>query len=119
MNILISGYYGFRNGGDEGVLAAILDHLEARLPAATVYTVTSGDAEYTERLHGTEKRRVRAIPRQSPGPLLQAIRACDLFISGGGSLLQDATSLRNVVYYSTLIRLARMFEKPVMIYGQG
>lgn len=49
----------------------------------------------------------------------KAIRECDLFISGGGSLLQDATSLRSLFYYLGVIHLARLYHRKVMILGQG
>ena len=47
------------------------------------------------------------------------MKTCDAFISGGGSLLQDVTSLRNIVYYTGLIRMAGVAKKPAMIYAQG
>jgi polysaccharide pyruvyl transferase CsaB len=115
VNFLLSGYYGYANAGDEAVLAAMLEHLSALRPQST-FTVTSGDPAYTERLHIPA---VRAIPRQNPKTLVPSIRACDVFISGGGSLLQDVTSLRNVVYYTSLIRFAQLSRKPVIIYAQG
>ncbi len=118
MNFLLSGYYGYANAGDEAVLAAILSHLGQAAPSSS-FTVTSGDPPYTERLHSSAAHPVRAVPRQNPKTLIPAIRACDVFISGGGSLLQDVTSLRNVVYYTSLIRLAQLSRKPVMIYAQG
>lgn len=115
---MLSGYYGYANAGDEAVLAAMLEHLSASRPQST-FTVTSGDPAYTERLHSSSAHAVRAVPRQNPKSLVPAIRACDVFISGGGSLLQDVTSLRNVVYYTSLIRFAGFARKPVMIYAQG
>ncbi len=117
MNFFLSGYYGYDNAGDEAVLAAILDDIGALAPEAS-FTVTAGDPARTEGNHGGE-RNLRAIPRQNPKHLVPAIRACDVFISGGGSLLQDVTSVRNVVYYTSLIRFARLSRKPVMIYAQG
>ena len=117
MNILLNGYYGYANAGDEAVLAALLEHLGAQRPD-TQFLVTSGDPAATEALHGTTAQ-VRAFPRQNPKGLVAALRACDLFISGGGSLLQDVTSLRNVVYYAGLMRLARLARKPLMVYAQG
>ena len=51
--------------------------------------------------------------------IIRAIRDCDLFISGGGSLLQDVTSTRSLLYYLSLIKLAKMFNKPVMVYANG
>jgi polysaccharide pyruvyl transferase CsaB len=117
VNFFLSGYYGYDNAGDEAVLAAILSHIGAIEPQAG-FTVTAGDPAQTEKLHGVG-RKVRGIARQNPKQLAPAIRACDVFISGGGSLLQDVTSVRNVVYYTSLIRMARLSRKPIMIYAQG
>ena len=129
MNVFLNGYYGYANAGDEAVLAAILQHLGAQFqnPAASAgastcsanFIVTSGDAAQTQREHDAPAHPVRAIGRQAPRALLQQIRACDLFVSGGGSLVQDVTSLRNVIYYTGLMRFARLARKPLMIYAQG
>jgi polysaccharide pyruvyl transferase CsaB len=118
VNFFLSGYYGYGNAGDEAVLAAILEAVGACSPGAS-FTVASGDPDATSARFSTTQNPVRAVPRQSPKPLAQAIRACDVFISGGGSLLQDVTSLRNVVYYTSLIRFARLSGKPVVIYAHG
>ena len=113
MNFLINGYFGFGNAGDEAVLAAMLADLRALRPGAT-FCATSGNPNQTREMFGIE-----AIERQNPRELLSSIRACDVFISGGGSLVQDVTSLRNVVYYTSLIQLAKRLGKPTMIYAQG
>jgi polysaccharide pyruvyl transferase CsaB len=70
-------------------------------------------------VYSSDDRRVTALPRGNPRTLARAIRACDVLISGGGSLLQDVTSLRNVVYYTAIIRFAQLTRKPVMIYAHG
>lgn len=119
MKLLLSGYFGYDNAGDEAVLAAMLEALGNRLPSGAQFTVTSGNPARTIERYNTPACRVAAIPRQDPATLARAIGQCDLFISGGGSLLQDVTSLRNVVYYTTLIRVAHLMGKPVMIYAQG
>lgn len=119
MNFLLSGYYGYANAGDEAVLAAILEALAPRVASGSRFVVTAGDPARTVELHNAPQHEVDAIPRQAPRALLGAMRACDVFISGGGSLVQDVTSLRNVVYYTGLMRLARLSRKPFMIYAQG
>ena len=123
MKVFLNGYYGYANAGDEAVLAAILQQLGAQLGTASTcsaqFIVTSGDAIQTQRAHDAPAHPVRAIGRQNPRELLQHIRACDLFVSGGGSLVQDVTSLRNVIYYTGLMRMARLARKPLMIYAQG
>lgn len=112
-HIVISGYYGFDNAGDEAMLAAMLEAILEVLPRARI-TVISGNPKETERRHG-----VKAIPRLSPWHVARTIKSCDLLISGGGSLLQDVTSDRSLYYYLSVIRLAKMFGKPVMLYAQG
>ena len=118
MKFLLSGYYGFGNAGDEAVLAAILQAISQQKSGAR-FVVTSGNPQNTIARFNGAQTPVEAIARQSPRALVDAIRSCDVFISGGGSLLQDVTSLRNVVYYSGLLRLARLSRKPAMIYAQG
>ncbi len=113
MKFLLNGYFGFDNAGDEAVLAAMLADLRALNPDAT-FIATSGNPAQTAKNYGCE-----AIGRQNPRELFAAISGCDVFISGGGSLVQDVTSFRNVVYYTALLRLAKMLGKKTMVYAQG
>lgn len=110
--ILISGYYGFDNAGDEAVLYAIIESL--RQEGLEDITVLSGNPEQTQSLYG-----VKAVDRWSKKGLLRAIKGCDLLISGGGSLLQDVTSKNGILYYLGIIWLALKKKKSVMIYAQG
>lgn len=111
--IVISGYYGFGNAGDEAMLSAILEAMLEVIPNARI-TVISGDPERTKSFHG-----VHAIGRFDMGAIYSAIKQCDLLISGGGSLLQDVTSTRSLYYYLSIISLANWLGKKVMIYAQG
>lgn len=112
MRIVISGYYGFGNAGDEAVLSAILGALRQRLPTARI-TVLSADPPSTRRIHN-----VHAVPRTGLR-LLGTLAGADLFISGGGSLIQDATSARSAVYYLGLLALAAVLSRRTMVYAQG
>ncbi|MCM3288591.1 polysaccharide pyruvyl transferase CsaB [Paenibacillus sp. MER 180] len=115
--IVLSGYYGFNNSGDEAVLLSILTALERAGEEAGMAiepVVLSGDPETTTRLYGVE-----AVHRMKPGALLAAIRSSDGLISGGGSLLQDATSSKTIPYYLGVLKLAQWFRKPTFIYSQG
>ena len=112
-NILISGYYGFDNIGDESILRAVINGIRARLPDSRL-TVLSHDPAATREKYGVE-----AVDRMSPLDILRAVRRCDMLISGGGSLLQDVTSSKSLQYYLTIIRLAKHYGKKVFIYSQG
>jgi polysaccharide pyruvyl transferase CsaB len=120
VKILLSGYYGFDNAGDEAVLAAILTHLSERLNQPR-FTVASGNPAATTQMHASPAKKyfLDSVRRDDFKSLAASIKKCDLFISGGGSLLQDVTSLRNVAYHCGLLRLAQFKRKPTMLYAQG
>ncbi len=111
--IVISGYYGFDNLGDEAVLAATVGELRRLIPDVEIAVLSASPAE-TSRRHG-----VRGIPRGGLGAVLRALRGCDVFLSGGGSLFQDATSWRSPWYYLALVAAARILARRTAIYAQG
>ncbi|WP_424766634.1 polysaccharide pyruvyl transferase CsaB [Paenibacillus sp. sgz302251] len=115
--IVISGYYGFRNSGDEAVLRSILLALEEQGKTQGVQIepiVLSADPAWTSQMYG-----VASVRRMHPGDLWSAIRSSDGLISGGGSLLQDATSAKTIPYYTGVMRLAQLLGKPTFAYSQG
>lgn len=111
--VVISGYYGFHNCGDEAILFAMLQALRDLVPGLEA-VVLSKEPGYTAREFG-----VRSIPRDSPRQVLQALRSADMLVSGGGGLLQDVTSYRSLVYYLGVVSMARLLGKPVFFYAQG
>lgn len=113
MNIVISGYYGSKNGGDEAMLAAMLEVLRDEIPDLHA-TVISINPEYTKRRHNVD-----AVERPDIRTIIKKIRAADLLISGGGSLLQNVTSGRSLYYYLAIIFFALIFGRKVMLYAQG
>ena len=113
MKVLISGYYGFYNVGDEAILKSMIIALKKEDPCIEII-VLSNDVKYTEITCG-----VKAINRWNLANIYKELIKSDGLISGGGSLLQDATSSRTVMYYSSIIALAKLAKKPVFIYAQG
>lgn len=111
--ILVSGYYGFTNAGDEAILAGMIRAIRDLAPETT-FTVISGKAAYTRKLHG-----VQAVSRGDFKNIWRAMGRADLFISGGGTLLQDVTSSKSLPYYLGLMTMAKLRFKPVMLYAQG
>lgn len=109
MRVLVSGYYGYGNRGDESLLAGLLGMLHELGATASVL---SGDPAETSALHG-----VRAVHRYRGLPA--ALMRTDALISGGGGLLQDATSTRSLTYYLGVIRAARALGRRVLVFGQS
>ncbi|HIU64295.1 MAG TPA: polysaccharide pyruvyl transferase CsaB [Candidatus Avacidaminococcus intestinavium] len=111
--ILISGYYGFSNAGDEAMLAAIIGALRKEKPPTEI-TVISGDPENT-----ADKHDVYSVHRFNFFQIIEAMARCNLLLSGGGSLLQDITSKRSLLYYLSILMLGKLMGKKVMLYAQG
>jgi len=111
--IVACGYYGFANVGDEAVLAGLLNGLKQAGYLGSV-TVMSADPPHTQREHGTQ-----AILRTDLRAVWRAMRRCRVFVLGGGSLLQDVTSARSVVYYLGMHALARRAGCRIAWIGQG
>lgn len=110
---VISGYFGFHNLGDEAILFSMLQALQEQYPGFQA-VVLSNDPDFTARTYGVE-----AVNRWKAAEIIPALQRADLLISGGGSLLQDVTGLKSLVYYLGIIWLARSMGKPVVFYAQG
>ena len=112
-NVVMSGYYGFGNAGDEAILQSIHQNIDNSGGNISI-TVLSKDPEDTKNRYGYD-----AVNRFGIHAVIKALRHCDALVSGGGSLLQDHTSTRSLFYYLLIIRVTGFFKKKVMIYANG
>ena len=110
MRVLLSGYYGKGNGGDEALLATLLQ----MLPEHVTPVVLSGNPHQTR-----DRYLVESSDRMSPLSLIQALRSSDAFIWGGGSLIQDVTSAISPFYYGSLMALAQKMNLKTVAWAQG
>lgn len=106
---VISGYIGFDNFGDEAIAGVLINHLKDS--GAERITVLSANPEKTSNLYGVKSCGMFRF--------LYPIITSDVLISGGGSLLQDITSLRSLLYYLIVIMTAIIFGKKVIVFAQG
>ena len=109
---VLSGYFGFRNFGDEAILSVLVNKLKE---FNHKITIISSDPEYTV----GKFKNTKSIPTFKFLKIIPAIYNSDYLISGGGSLLQDATSLKSLIYYLLVISIALFFHKKVIIFAQG
>lgn len=111
MRLVVLGYFGFGNEGDELILE-VLGALLAQTSAEV--TVLSADPAATTARHG-----LRAVPRWAPAVLWRELKACDALLAGGGGLLQDLSGPLSPVYYLGLAAEARRLGKRVVWLAQG
>lgn len=111
--VLISGYYGFGNLGDEAILESIITALQKEVSSENI-VVLSNNPELHEKTYG-----VKAINRWKMAPFLALLPHTKLFISGGGGLFQDTNSAGSTIYYGGQIGLARAFGAHTFMFAQG
>jgi polysaccharide pyruvyl transferase CsaB len=104
------GYYGQGNGGDEALLATLLQ----MLPPTVEPIVLSANPQQTQQQYNVE-----VCDRKDGYSVLQLFRQADLFIWGGGSLIQDVTSAMSPFYYGGLMGLAQQMGLKTIAWAQG
>lgn len=107
----ISGYYGFNNFGDELILSVLCKKLKAENADITVFSVSPTET--------SQKYGVKASPTFNILKVIKVLSETDVLISGGGSLFQDTTSLKSLLYYAFVLFTAQLFKKETIIYRQG
>jgi polysaccharide pyruvyl transferase CsaB len=110
---MISGYYGFDNLGDEAILGSMIKMIK-RINQDIEITILSNKAEQTSKRYD-----VNAVYRYDIFKIMSTMKRSDIFISGGGSLLQDVTSMKSVPYYLGLIFLGKVFNLKTIFFAQG
>ena len=138
MNVLLAGGYDTANYGDHAMLATLVRDLRRRDADATVTLLSRHPDPAFDRAFGVrslrnldhesrEAARGRWFNGLNPGDdtahlrrIREAMAAADALVIGGGRLLLDLSLgfLRGPLsYYAWLVQLARLFEKPVFVYG--
>ncbi|MPN32098.1 hypothetical protein SDC9_179574 [bioreactor metagenome] len=113
LHLLISGYYGFHNLGDEAILSSMQQALRQEHDNLEL-TVLSANPALTRSSYD-----VKALSRTDYRAIWKELGKTDLLISGGGSLLQDVTSSRSLQYYLLILAMSLLRGPPFMIYSQG
>lgn len=112
-DFVVSGYYGYKNSGDDALLHAIISQIRLYCPHAR-FTVLSANPAETTAIHG-----VHAVNRFNFLKARRAIRNASVLISGGGSLIQDVTSTKSLLYYAWVISYAKKMGKKTYVYSNG
>jgi polysaccharide pyruvyl transferase CsaB len=111
--VLICGAYGKGNAGDDAILEAIIAQMRDIDPDMPLYVLSRTPA-YT-----MQRYRIGACHTFHFWKFLPIMGKTKLYLSGGGSLVQDVTSSRSLHYYLTSIILAKRMGNKVLMYGCG
>jgi len=101
---------GIRNSGDEAILAALISRYSPRYHI----TVISLDKKYTETVHSVDE-----VVSHRGSDWKRAVRECDVFLLGGGGLIQEHSSLFNVFRWTSKLQYAGRLGKKCCVYANS
>lgn len=112
-SLVLCGYYGYGNTGDECLMHAAIERAQRKHPDHTVSLLLSRRARRTPPLG------VSVLWRSRPLSIMLALRRADRFVLGGGTLLQDRSSLRSLLYYAALLAVAHRGGARCELWANG
>ncbi len=112
-DVVISGYYGFGNMGDDSILETIIAKLKREAPGIEICALTRYPRENCVTFG------VRCISRTNIFAIIREMKHSNVLISGGGSLFQDSTSSKSLKYYAFIVNLAKKMGMKTYIYSNG
>ncbi len=110
-NVMLCGYFGAGNTGDEMALKIVSEKIKNAAPAAELSVITRNKKLTPHGLCGIGRTDFKAIGR--------ALSKSRVLVLCGGSLIQNFTSTRSLLYYSKICHKARKAGCRVMIWGGG
>ena len=110
---VICGAYGRGNAGDDSILMTMIRQLRQEDPHIPI-CVLSRRPRQTSAMTGVSSVHIFDFLRAG-----RYMKKSALYISGGGSLIQNATSNRSLVFYLSSIAQAKKAGCRVMMYGCG
>lgn len=112
INVFLFGYFGFNNFGDEAILYSFINNLNSTKYGFNFFILAGNYRPYTD-------DNINYINRNSLKTIIKTIKKCDFVISPGGGVFQDVTSLKSLIYYTSIIFLSKIMRKPVILLSQG
>ena len=111
--ILLCGYYGYGNLGDNALLRASVRRARDSFTDGII-TAMSAHPWRDSMTFG-----IPCIGRMNFFRIIPQLMRTDVFVFGGGTLLQESSSLRSFFYYAFLIRVAAFLGCRVELWGNG
>lgn len=124
--ITINGWYGHFNGGDDAILKVFVEQSSLRFKCNVVVL-----SDLPENIKSTDNLQSEYHLKYSIIELIKSLfngnlfgyfrnlHNSDLFVLGGGGLLRDNTSWKNLFRVLDEIWISKLFKRRVMLYAIG
>lgn len=115
--ILIFGYFGYENFGDEFLLDTVIRILQDFVPENEIYVLYNTKKSY-KIFHSKPEEKIVFIPRWNFKEIVNVIKTVDTVICCGG-LFQDKTrhGFGSLMYYTAIVVISKFFQKKVLLLG--
>ena len=111
--VLLCGYYGFGNMGDDLLLLRAVERAKSKYPRTPVRALTRRGRLDESRF------RLQCFRRINPLSVMLALLRSKTVVFGGGTLLQNNTSQRSLWYYLALLYLSQKLGRQTELWGNG
>ena len=111
--LTVGGYFGCGNLGDDAILQAFIEYTRTHHPDMRILPFTKNPRRDMHRFG------VLCASRKNPVSILTAFLKSDVFLCGGGSLLQNVTGRLSLHYYLCMLRLARLCGALPILFAAG
>lgn len=109
-NMVIHCASGINNSGDEAILSVLIDRYVGHFNISVISLNKENTLRYHSHIH---------CYSNGDKQCKKVIKNCDIFILGGGGLLQDETTIFNIFRWTKYLKLANDFNKFTMLYANS
>ncbi|MFH1415935.1 MAG: polysaccharide pyruvyl transferase CsaB, partial [Elusimicrobiota bacterium] len=101
--IVLAGYYGYSNAGDELILKSLLKGVKQYIPYTEIIVLCRRGGDRYENTSS-----VKYIDRYDPVSIIKALACSHTLVMGGGSLIQDVSGIFTIYYYLILMAVSKV-----------
>ncbi|MGL4820439.1 MAG: polysaccharide pyruvyl transferase family protein, partial [Bacilli bacterium] len=124
--IVLCGYYGAGNFGDDLIMLSIVQRIKKQWPTKKVTVLVKNEQLLPAHPLLSD---VRYVPRSNTKAVIDAIKNCSHFVVGGGGIFQDYSGFdvshqisartNGINFYSTPMEIAYLLGKPIFVFSVG
>ncbi len=119
-NVLISGWYGRNNAGDELLLDMFLHkntHHDITVLTRGLIAQQKAKSIYHCDVLRFDSGGIKQWLQGKPFTIIRALIKCDVFVLGGGGIIRETGSISNLNRLLDEVLIARFLRKKIFIYG--
>ena len=117
-DFVLSGYYGYGNIGDDALMFSVISNILQKKEDMKICLLTKNPKKFQNMLDEYFAN-IKVKHRFNFLSVRNAIKKSQALVFGGGTLLNDNTSTRSFIYYSSLLKSAQKSGKKTILYANG